>query len=428
MSQSSRRTFLRDIALTGWAASVAPMVPAQSQEPAASKLPISGTDQPELARFDDMVSAFVREQQVPGAAMAVTAGKRLVYARGFGLGDRERGRPVQPTDLFRIASISKTLTTVAILQLVESARLDVNATVWSVLDLPQPADPRWKAVSIWHLLHHTGGWDDAVFDPMFQAARIARALNTPLPIDQHAIIRYMLGVPLQFDPGERFAYSNFGYCLLGRVIERVTGEPYGQAVQRSVLAPLGIGRMRLGRTLASQRVETEVTYYDEKNRTAAAVVGSIGERVPLPYGAWSLEAMAAPGGWLASAVDLVRFAAAFDDPVNCPILQPKTIGLMVERPQGPAGVEVGGNYPGCAWFVWPRADTPHKAYLSANGQLARSASYLMRRHDGMNWAVLFNTANGIDGKPLMIKFRDRVHTAIDNTRNWPALDQFANLR
>jgi CubicO group peptidase (beta-lactamase class C family) len=427
MFNLSRRIFLEKTAGTAGMAALAAVALTQSQERASIALPISGLYQSELASFDELMADFVQAQRVPGAAWAVTRGSRLVYARGFGLADRERNQAVQPADLFRIASISKPITAVAILQLVERAKLGLSAKVWEVLNLPEPSDDRWKYVTIWQLLHHTGGWDDKIFDPMFQSARIAKALNVSTPANQEHIISYMLRQPLQFDPGDHFAYTNFGYCLLGRVIERVSGVDYEHYVQLEVLAPLGIHRMRLGRTLPSLRAPTEVTYYEEKNRTAAAVIGIIGQRVPLPYGAWSLEAMDSHGGWLASAIDLARFACAFDDPATCPILQPKTIELMFARPEGKAGIEVDGNYPGCAWFVWPDNRHAHNAYTSSNGSLAGTSSYLMRRRDGMNWAVLFNAGNGLDGKPLMVQFRDLSNRAFERTARWPGTDQFSTL-
>ena len=92
-----------------------------------------------------------------------------------------------------------------------------------------------------------GGWDrDKSFDPMFIPIKIAKTFGTEPPANQEQIIRYMLTQPLDFDPGEREAYSNFGYCVLGRVIEKVSGKPYGKYVQEEVLAPLGIHDMRLG--------------------------------------------------------------------------------------------------------------------------------------------------------------------------------------
>jgi CubicO group peptidase (beta-lactamase class C family) len=80
----------------------------------------------------------------------------------------------------------------------------------------------------------------------------------------------MLRQPLDFDPGSRHAYSNFGYCLLGRVIERVSGNAYDSYVQQDVLGPLGIHRMRLGKTTPSERAADEVAYYGEGERSGAA--------------------------------------------------------------------------------------------------------------------------------------------------------------
>src|SRR5262249_31395645 len=169
---------------------------------------------------------------------------------------------VESTALFRIGSISKPITAVAILQLVERGKLSLDAGVWELLRLSEPSDRRWKRVTIRHLLQHTGGWDrDESIDPMFRSAEIARALRVPQPATPAHIIRYMLGQRLDFDPGSRFAYSNFGYCLLGRVIETVSGAAYETHVQEHVLAPLGITRMRLGKTLPAERAAGEVAYY-----------------------------------------------------------------------------------------------------------------------------------------------------------------------
>src|SRR5262249_259290 len=152
------------------------------------------------------------------------------------------------------------------------------------------------------------------FDPMFRPGLIAKAVGVPEPAGPEAVIRYMLGQPLDFDPGTRFAYSNFGYCVLGRLIERASGMPYEQYVKRNVLAPLVITGMRLGASLANRRAPGEVRYYTPSDRLVRSVFPSGLEFVRAPYGSFNLEAMDAHGGWLASVVDLARFAAAFDIP------------------------------------------------------------------------------------------------------------------
>jgi CubicO group peptidase (beta-lactamase class C family) len=425
---SSRRAFLERVVATAGVALLAPRTPLQAQPPRPSELAISGLAHPELASFDAVMTTFVPEQQVPGAVLAVTKDRRLVYARGFGWADRQRQQAVQPTALFRIASVSKPITAVAVLQLVARHQLTLDAKVWEVLKLSEPADARWKQVTIVHLLQHTGGWDrDQSFDPMFRSVRIAQTLNVSPPADPHHIIHYMLGRPLDFDPGSRYARSNFGYCLLGRVIERVTGVAYERYVQREVLAPLGVHRMRLGKTLPAERVADEVVYYDAQDRTRPAVVGSIGAWVPLPYGAWALEALDAPAGWIASAVDLGRFAAAFDIPAACPILRPESIATMFARPAGPAGYEADGRpkavYYGCGWQVRP-IGPQGDADIWHFGRLDGTSAFLMRRYDGKNCAGLFNTSDGPDGQPLAAKLAGLLHQAVDHVHSWPTTDQF----
>jgi CubicO group peptidase (beta-lactamase class C family) len=428
MLDYSRRAFLERAVATAGLALLAPLTRLPAQQPMPGGLAISGLAHPALASFDALMTTFVQEQEVPGAALAVTKDRRLVYARGFGWADRQRQQVVQPTALFRIASLSKPITAVAVLQLVERHQLTLDAKVWDVLKLPEPADARWKQVTIVHLLQHTGGWDRAKsFDPMFRSVRIAKVLNAVPPATPQHIIRYMLGRPLDFDPGSRYARSNFGYCLLGRVIERVTGVAYERYVQQAVLAPLGVHRMRLGKTLPAERAADEVVYYDAQDRTRPAVVGTIGAWVPAPYGAWALEAMAATAGWIASAVDLVRFADAFDVPAACPILRPASIATMFARPAGPAGYEADGTpkavYYGCGWQVRPigqqgRADTWHF------GRLDGTSTLLVRRYDGKNCAVLCNTSDGPDGQPLAAKMAGLLHQAVDHVHSWPTTDQF----
>ena len=394
-------------------------------------LPVSGVAHPDLTAFDELMVRFVKEQQVPGAQLAVSKDGRLVYALGFGLADRQQQHPVQPTALFRIASISKPITAVAVLQLVERSKLSLDARVWNVLELAEPIDARWKGITILHLLQHTAGWDrDKSFDPMFRSVPIARALKiAPPPGPQH-IIRYMLGQPLDFDPGSRHAYSNFGYCLLGRVIERVSGSTYESYVQREVLAPLGIRRMRLGRTPAAQRATGEVVYYAERNHAGALAAGTNREGVPLPYGAWSLEAMDAHGGWLASAPELVRFATAFDVPEACRILRPASIAVMFGRPEGEAGYEAGGKlrvaYYGCGWRVRTvGGQRPFNTWHT--GHLDGTSALLVRRFDGTNWSVLFNARTAPDGQRLAAKIDPLLHQAAGRVRRWPEVDQFAAL-
>jgi N-acyl-D-amino-acid deacylase len=399
----------------------------------AEDLAVTGRFDPRLKPFDDLMTAFVKEHQVPGAALAISYHGRLVYARGFGYADVERKAPVLPGSRFRIASVSKPLTAVAILQLVGRKKLRVEDRLLDIVHLPphlEPGakpDPRWKEITILHLLQHTAGFDrDKSFDPMFRPMVIARAVGVPPPAGQEAIIRYMLGRPLDFAPGERYAYSNFGYCLLGRVIESVSGQTYEAYVREHVLKPVGVEAVQVGHTSLANRLPGEVLYYGSKDEKVDSVV-SPGTRVPPPYGSFYLEAMDSHGGWVASAPDLVRFAAAFDVANQSRLLSTKEIRTMFARPTGAAGLDKNGGladaYYGCGWSVRPvgkdgRANTWH------GGDLDGTQSLLVRRHDRIDWAVLFNTRKDPAGKNLVPQIDELLHTAADAVRTWPAGNLF----
>lgn len=380
------------------------------------------TADPNLASFDRMMVAFLKKHEVPGATLAVAKDGKLVYARGFGFAELDQRQPMEARSLMRVASVSKPITAVAILRLMEEGKLTLDDLVFDLLKI-QPHlegndrfDPRWKKITIRHLLQHTGGWDrEKAFDPMFRPVMITRSLGVKPPARPEHIIRYMAGKPLQFDPGERYAYSNFGYCLLGRVIEKVSGKSYEQYVRDTLLAPLGVKDMKIGKTLLAHRTPREAHYYDQKRRHAKAIMGPMfGREVPLPYGAWHLEAMDAHGGWIASAPDLVRFASAVSADKR-PLLQPKSVRVMFARPEGSVGLGPKGKprvvYYGCGWNVRmlgkDRINTWH------NGLLDGTASLLVRRWDGLCWAVLFNSDRGPEGEYLAAAIDPLVHQAAD---------------
>lgn len=327
---------------------------------------------------------------------------------------------MQPDSLFRIASISKPITAVAVLTLVEKGKLDLDAKVHDLLALGPPVDARFQQVTVRQLLQHTGGWDRAVsFDPMFRSVAIAKDQQVPPPAMPEQIVRYMLQQKLDFDPGTKYAYSNFGYSMLGLVVARISGRTYGEYVQQAVLNPLRLHDMKLGKTLRENRAEREVSYYETPDATGPAVMGDqLGKPVPLPYGAWCLEAMDAHGGWLASTSDLVKFANAFDLPEKCPILSAKSIAAMFARPEGPPGLDDKGRpldvWYGLGWSVRTAGKTGVNTWH--NGRLSGTSTILVRRHDGFNWAVLFNSDATHEGKALSNLIDGKVHGAVDRVK------------
>lgn len=424
----SRRTFFTISAVFG-----ASFVHAGEQA-----IPITGVANADLQPFDKLMTSFVEEHKVPGASLAVTRRGKLVYARGFGYADVDKKEPVRPDSLFRIASVSKPITAVAIMRLVEKGKIGLDDKVVDHMHLTPfladgaKPDPRWKQITVRHCLQHRGGWDrKKSFDPIGRAWDIAKALGIKPPVRPLHVVRWMMGQPLDFDPGERMAYSNLGYLVLGRIIEAATGRKYEEVVKKEILAPLGIKEMKLGRALIENRHQGEVHYYDARKRMGPALYPPrVGQRVPAQYGADNFEAYEAHGGWIASAVELVKFASAFDDLSRCPILGAKAIREMWARPAGPAGNDGDGQpkatYYGCGWNVRPIGNMGQSSDWHT-GYIGGSEALLVRRWDGLNWAVLFNTNGDPQGKSLANSIDAGVHEAADAVKKWPEQDQFDRL-
>jgi N-acyl-D-amino-acid deacylase len=401
----------------------------------------TGPVRAEFAKFDEWMKAFMAEHQVPGGALAIAREGKLVYSRGFGWADRDAKEPVMPDALFRIASVSKPITAVAILRLLEQGKLSLNDKVLDHLkyeahfEQDGKFDERWRQVTIEHCLTHRGGWDrDKSYDPMFQAQRMARSLAIELPILPEHIIRYQLGQPLDFDPGERYAYSNFGYSLLGRIIEKVTGQPYEKYVQAEVLAPLGIVSARIGGSLKEERAAGEVCYYDVKNGEGTAVTGPGAgtAKVSINYGVWRQETLDAHGGWIASAPDLARFAAAFDlvadgEQTRSRFLKAETVReMLTPRAAIPATDDksrISAHY-GLGWLVKdePLAGGSTLTVARHGGALACTAASLMHFPDGTNLAVLFNLGQSAEGKFLGRSIEGPLTELVRNSRMSPERD------
>ena len=402
--------------------------------PAQQEIPITGVAVPGMASYDQVVSDFMRTYNIPGGAVAVMRDGRLIYARGFGYADAENKTPVQPDALFRIASVSKTITSAAIMTLVQDGKLRLDDRVAPLIAYLTPApgatvDPRWEQITIRNLLNHTGGWDrnkpSGGFDPIDRPLIAAAAVNAPAPASSETLIRYMKGMPLDFNPGEKFAYSNFGFIVLGRVIERVSGMPYEQYVRTRVLQPVGADRTRQGRSHLADALAGEVKYYYPGFGANGPLVPSVfpGEGpVPLNYGGFHLEAGDASGAWVSSTVDLLRFLGGVDGRPSRPdILTPETIATMTGS--GPDQCAGGACYYAFGWWVRP---TQGDATWWHTGTLPGTTSILVRRYGDLAWVGLFNTRSLTAN--LEAEADAALRNALAGVTSFPAHDLFPTFQ
>ena len=401
------------------------------------QIPISGAVVPGMESYDSIISDFMRKHSIPGGAVAVMRDGKLIYARGFGYADVENKTPAQPDALFRIASVSKPITSAAIMKLVEEGKLELDDLVAPLIaDLtPAPGatyDPRWEQITIRQLLNHSGGWDRGKqpggFDPMDRPVVAASVVGAPAPASTETLIRYMKGMPLDFNPGERFAYSNFGFAILGLVLERVTGMRYEEYVRSRVLQPLGANRTRSGKSRMSDALPEEVKYYfPGMTSVNAPLVPSVfpGEGlVPLNYGGFYMEGNFASGAWVSSTIDLLRFLGGVDGLANRPdILRADVITQMTSVTNGSTVCGGGACYYAGGWFVRPMA---FDAIWWHGGTLPGTTAMLIRTSNNFAMVGLLNTRALTGG--LELPLYDALWDALDAVSVFPTHDLFPTFR
>jgi CubicO group peptidase (beta-lactamase class C family) len=319
----ARRQFLH---LAG-ASAVLPALPVQPSraQRAPSPTSVPAPSASERAAMGKLANAFMQTYDVPALSFAVGYAGTIVHQDAFGLADREANEAVTSMSRFRIASMSKPITSVAIFTLTEQGRIRLSDKVFGpgAITGSDYGQPPYNAgvdqITVEHLLTHTGGgWSNQKNDPMFSNPALNHAQLITLTLKNR---------PLDYPPGEHYAYSNFGYCVLGRIIEKITGQPYADYVRAALLSRCSVTDMTIAGNTLAQRQPAEVKYYGQGDN---------------PYG-FNITRMDSHGGWIARPADYVQFVMhvdGFATPRN--ILNPQTIQTMTPlRLRMPATRKVG---------------------------------------------------------------------------------------
>jgi CubicO group peptidase (beta-lactamase class C family) len=407
--------------------------------PLASGYFSQGLKQADQTAVDRFVNGFMGKYKVPGMSIAITKEGRLVYAKGFGVARKRSwsftGRtplrlllnPAQDVNiwqLFRIASVSKPITAVAIMKLIEQGKLNLSDRVFGsgarlgtdlgfdTLSAAQHPE-LLSQITVQHLLEHTcGGWPNDEQDPMYIHPEM----------DHRQLITWVLeNRPLDHVPGQVWAYSNFGFCLLGQIIERVSGQTYADYVRDNVLIPCGIRNMHIAGNSLSDSRSDEVMYYSQPYSIKFKVAGQVVEFAKTEDDPYTIPVarMDSHGGWLASAIDLVRFAVHVDGFATKPdILSSNSINTMTTPTTARI---IGGKAPGYAkgWEVYIDSDENNKFH---NGSLPGTISLLVISSNGLCWAAIANTwqRNSNMGSDL----DQNMWQIINTVTQWPAHDLF----
>lgn len=336
-----------------------------------AQLPVSGLPVSELALIDSAMQDIMQTHNIGAGVIAVSRNGVPIYNRAFGWQDRNRTVPLAPNAIMRIASVTKPLTAAAVRKLISQGHIGLNQRVFSVdepgtgiLDFTPfgTPDARMKDITVNNLLQHRGGWDrDIAGDHTYRERTIATAMGLPSPPGREATTRWIMGQPLQHNPGSTYAYSNIGYMVLGQIVEKVTGEKLIDYVRDEVFTPKAgwpAPQLIHGRTFAADQDPRE-PYYDSTTTSVNVFypTESSSPFVSRPYGGWDHESRIGQGGVVTDALTILDYLNRY---------------------------QIAGDNIGAARSVFSNSNWTHTGAFAGTNSIAR------QRSDGISFAVIFN--------------------------------------
>lgn len=193
-------------------------------------------DEQVTGKVDELVSAELRAQHIPGATLAVVLDGKVIKATGYGTSNIELGVAAKPESIFQTGSVGKQFTATAVMMLVEEGKVGLDDKISKYFT---SAPPAWKGITVRHLLTHTSGIPD------YTSEKTGGAINLHTDYTEGELVKKISSLPLEFQPGDKWSYSNSGYLILGVLIHHVTGEFYGDFLQQRIFRPLGMTSTRI---------------------------------------------------------------------------------------------------------------------------------------------------------------------------------------
>ena len=337
------------------------------------------TSEGNFTALDAAIENLRTQYNAPGFQLAIVKNEKLVYANHYGNADIAGTQSVTDASLFRIASVSKPVTVIAILKLVQDGVIGLNDTVFGANGIlgtdygTAPYGTNIENIQVIHLIDHVSGWTNNPFDPMFANINWSQ---------EQVIDDIVNNRPLETVPGATYYYSNFGYCVLGRVVEKVTGMSYVDYVKDQILSPSGIVTMQNAKP-GTENWPNEVEYYSQENFN--------------PYTDMNVPRMDSHGGWVASATDLAKLLVRVDGGNAVPdILTSQTTAV---------------NYIGVSdwWFA---------------GSLPGTSSVVGKIAGEYNYVILTNTRPSTDIFAIITDMQQLMQSSIENRSSWPNYDLF----
>eukprot|EP00249_Psilotum_nudum_P007398 c20529_g1_i1 orf=356-1153(-) len=263
---------------------------------------------------------------------------------------------------------------------------------------------------------------------MPSALRVSNTLGVKVPPTTYDQIRYMKGVPLDFDPGAGMVYSNLGYNILGRVVEKVTGMKYADYVQINIFRPSGIPGMVLGHSRLEELEPNESHYYGINGHDTLIESIFPGEGyVPSSYGLSDYSHTDSFGGWAGSAADIVRFVVHVDGLREPAILHPSMVYAMLHAPMPVMRPTIGLPYfdkpQGLQWFVDLDEKGQVQSFSHPGGAPGAHSFCLRVVGENITIAYVMNTQPSFLAMVLDMA-GGRLTGVASGIKNWPAHDLF----
>lgn len=266
-------------------------------------IPVNGSGENFALPYDKVMADYLREVGAPGGTLTVYYKGKRVYSKGFGYADIDRKTPFTPNTASRISSVSKFLTQRAIESLIENGQLDADDKVADILKkggivplAPQgkKADPRIGQITIQHLLDHKSGIRAGLNIADCTSDVVVKEMGFAKPNSEQEALGYILGLPLDSDPGKEDNYSNYGYALLGKIVQIVSGKSYEAYVREVVIKPYADPAHWFVTTARrADKRPTEPEYYST--------------RFSPTWDAFRWDILAGAGGWVVPTDELADF-------------------------------------------------------------------------------------------------------------------------
>ncbi|HOZ69256.1 MAG TPA: serine hydrolase domain-containing protein [Chitinophagaceae bacterium] len=363
--------------------------------------PVPAT-QADIAAVDSKVNTFMTTYNVPGASLAVSKNGKLVYVKGYGKANTSTNELVTPAHRFRLASVSKTFTGVAILKLVQDGRLSLDAKVFGTGGVlandfgTSPYNSNLLNITVRHLLQNvSGSWG---------ASTGGDVIDQNPSYTYKQLLDWIINTrPNPNVPGTVYDYSNVNFCIAGRIIEKISGKSYVNFIKEDIMAPIGATQTDISGKTAGEKKANEVTYYGQ------------GQDANFVYNI-AFPRRDADGGLLSTASDLLRLVNAIDGfSTRTDLLTPASITALTT----PSAVF--SSY-ACGIGIWSAENLWYNY-----GSLPGTRTGFFRHNNGMCVALLLNSrVDPVAGEnPFVFAMQDLMLDLVKNSSyTWQNIDQF----